>query len=143
MKVFIGIDPGVSCGFALYKPATGYLWLETFTFWELIQQLTSHVFNEPRPVVYIEDPRGNKPVFFRGLTIKKNNRVAQNVGSNKRDAALIIEWCRDHGFEVVTVTPNSRSLTKLTAEQFNKMTGYEGRSSQHARDAACIVWGLK
>lgn len=31
--------------------------------------------------------------------------------------------------------------TKTTAEQFRQLTGHVGRSSEHARDAATLVWG--
>jgi len=32
-------------------------------------------------------------------------------------------------------------MTKLDREQFKKITGYEGVTSEHARDAALLVYG--
>lgn len=33
--------------------------------------------------------------------------------------------------------------TKLTAEQFNRLTGWTARTNEHSRDAAMLIWGRK
>ena len=42
-------------------------------------------------------------------------------------------------FEMVAPSRNS---TKLSAEVFKRLTGWQGRTSEHSRDAAMLVFGL-
>ena len=64
-------------------------------------------------------------------------RTAQNVGMNKRDAQLLIAYAEAHNFQVLAVRP---TRTKLKADTFKKMTGWDKRTNQHARDAAMLVF---
>lgn len=80
---------------------------------------------------------------------------AQDVGKNKAAATLFIEIFA--GFKILRVDPAKRERadgnnlradirflrmpTKTNAAQFCTLTGYEGRCSEHARDAATLVWG--
>lgn len=144
MKTFIGIDPGEHCGYAMWCPGNQTLILKTLTFWELIERLdqAATLIGDNLTVV-IEDPTQNKPVFFRGLTLRKNQRVAQNVGMNKGDAKRIIEWLQRRKVRHIAQRPSASSLTKMTKDKFYQMTGYCKSSSEHSRDAACLVWAMR
>ena len=138
----VGIDPGIKCGWAMWDHTEqDFTAIKTLSFWDTIEAISLL-----RPMsmftVYIEDPQQNKPVFARkGVHGPALSRVAQNVGSNKAYARLIIEFCERHGVQYKAVRPDSKSMTKMTAKQFQQMTGWMQRTSEHARDAAALVWG--
>lgn len=83
-------------------------------------------------------------------------KYAQNVGESKASAKLLLELLRRKVVQVIEVSPSQRQRadkervrhvqalrmpTKTTAKQFQELTGYTDKSSEHARDAATLVWG--
>ena len=62
------------------------------------------------------------------------------AGSIKRDCEIWEEFAALYGIPIQFIPPR-KGLTKWDAETFNKMTGWKGRTSNHARDAALLVWG--
>jgi hypothetical protein len=159
IRRIIGIDPGVHTGFAMTVRDTenlswhlaekGTEWnLETFSFWGAVKRLAAIQLEHPDqlPKVYIEDPNINKPTFHRKLGGEsmrsyqaRMHKISQNVGMNKRDAQLLIDWLSMRGWDYYPVPP--RKAAKVNAEYFKKLTGYSKRSSQHARDAAMLILG--
>jgi hypothetical protein len=142
MKYFIGIDPGVNVGYALWNSQEKKFYcLATMGFWDTIKKL-SELKQEVKQLytVVIEDPNLNKPTFFRkGQNKFMMQKISQNVGSNKRDATLLIEWLQYNGFKIQRVKPTS---AKWKDDLFKRLTGHKGRTSQHVRDAAKLVFGL-
>jgi hypothetical protein len=114
----------------------------TLDFWRAIAFIESYKSAGVPISVVMEDPNGNRPVFNRGVQGRRASKIAQNVGANKRDAILIWEYCVNHGIAIQRITPTAKSITKLSSEQFNKITGWAARTSEHARDAAMLVWGM-
>ncbi len=47
-----------------------------------------------------------------------------------------------YGIKYVAQPPRA-GATKWTADTFRRITGYTGRTSNHARDAALLVYGMK
>lgn len=146
--IYIGIDPGVKTGWAAWTTEGKMLYsLKTLSFWQTISEIYKiggEFCNEKESLVFvIEDPTQNKPVFFRpGIDSPQMvSRIAQNVGSNKRDCQLLIEKIEELGFKIIKKRPGARSFTKLNAEQFKSMTRVDIKCSQHARDAAGLVFG--
>ena len=137
----IGIDPGVSTGFAIARDGK-IINVKTVDFWDCIKLLRD--MQNMGIVVYVENPNVNKPVFYkRGATnTAMMQRVAQNVGSNKRDAQLIIEFCHRNGIDVRPQAPQ-RGSKDVDAKYFQLLTGYTGSTSQHGRDAAMLIVGRK
>lgn len=151
-NLIIGVDPGVSMGVATKnRGAKEYNQLITLNFWACVsyfEELKKDVENNNQSIkdilVVIENPNFNRPVYFdnkRTTNILTALKAAQNVGSNKRDATLIIDKCKLLGFEVIPVVPRKGALSKVTAETFNQLTGYSKMCSQHARDAAMLIIG--
>lgn len=133
--MIVGIDPGVNTGFAVYKD--GQLELHTLTFWGA----TSRLLAEPPDKVYLEDPNLISPTFLRNVSKRGLLKIAQNVGMNKRDAQLMLEFCRDViEVDVELVKPTTK---KWGRHIFQRVTGITKPVSQHARDAAklLIVYG--
>jgi hypothetical protein len=150
---YIGIDPGVNVGFALWQARQAatpgrFIEVNTLTFWTTIFRLNKLVaeFGATKLRVRIEDVRGNKPTFSeREGNSHVRERMSQNIGSNKRDCQLLIEYLDHKGIPNDAIVPKaSRNGTagKVGAELFNGVIGFPTRSSQHARDAAKLVLGL-
>jgi len=136
--VHVGIDPGVNVGFAL-SYAGKLLQLSTLSFWEVVAELEA-LAEGAQLHVYIENPNANKPTFHKAAaeSQKAREKISQNVGSNKRDAQLLIEKVERLGVTVLPVRPINK---KLSADLFRKVSGWEGSCSQHARDAAMLILG--
>ena len=64
---------------------------------------------------------------------------AQGVGSVKRDAQIWEDWCIEQEFNYIMVHPKANA-TKTKADLFKKITGWTGRTNEHARDAAMLVF---
>lgn len=135
---YIGIDPGKHTGVAVWDKQGRYFTdVMTLDFFGALNFLKH--YNPAYTQVVIEDATQNKPTFRRkGQRIGVADRMAQNVGSVKRDTQLLIEWCEQHGFAVLRVKPGKH---KLKADAFKRITEFTARTSQHARDAAMLVWG--
>ena len=139
MKTFIGIDPGVSTGFAVWRPQNKHYELATLSFWECYSRLILwHISLDKELHVYIENPNLNKPVFSRGVSAAAQIKIAQNVGANKRDAQLWIEFCEFYGIQYSEVRPTK---SKQSPAEFAKMWGISKPCSQHARDAFDLIGG--
>lgn len=135
--ILIGIDPGVKTGFA--KKIDGVMReIKTYNIIEAMNQLkgviTQAKQEHKRLKVYIEDARKRKWVEK-----SVGKEVLQGVGSVKRDCAIWEEFCVHHAVDYELVPPKNNT-TKLNAEQFKKITGWVGRTSEHARDAAMLIY---
>jgi hypothetical protein len=149
----IGIDPGIHLGWCVtitgkYKEIQmkGQLHeIETTDFWGGIKRLSEldkyNHHQDYKATVYIENPDLIKPTFPRNVSEVVMRKISQDVGKNKRDAQLLIEFCKNNNIPVHPVKPSSRTMTKLDAERFKMITGYSGQTSEHARDACMLVWG--
>lgn len=147
-KVFIGIDGGVSNGFAVWnKTRRELVIIETLSFWDCIDRI-GDFYDLCRKenivlTVVVEDVEMNRPTFARENTNEKMmQKISQNVGGVKAYTRLIIEWCERKNIPVIKMRPSKKSATKLSAETFNKITGWEGKTSQHGRDAGMMVYAL-
>lgn len=146
-RIFIGIDPGVNTGIAIWNSSRGrFDALKTLTFWQAIEELEqwANLAQEfvPKKII-MEDPNMHSPTFKRkGVFGARENKISQNVGSNKRDAQLLLQKCTALGFIVVCIAPGANKYINLTAEKFQSLTGCKLQSSKHSRDAAAYVWGL-
>lgn len=136
---FIGIDPGEHTGWAEWLPDSEALErLDTISFWQVFDRA---VLLDPRRVVFVvEDPSQIPFTRRRSGHTATDDRKARNVGAVCREANLLIAGLRRRGFRVQAIKPTSQ---KRDAEAFRRLTGYDGRTNAHMRDAACLVWGRK
>lgn len=94
-------------------------------------------------------------------TFSRLSTMAQSLGKSKASADLIISLFRGKNVPVITIAPSDRHRadkpprngkaplsigmmampTKTSAYQFEQLTGYTGRSSEHSRDSCTLVWG--
>lgn len=132
-KVKIGIDTGVSTGVAV--SINGVLErVECMTITQAMNLVCEYPKDKTK--LYIEDAR--LWVGFNGKTAATQARL-QGAGSVKRDAKIWEDWCKENGYEYVLVKPMGKGLKKSAAE-FKKITGWQGRTNEHSRDAAMIVF---
>lgn len=88
-------------------------------------------------------------------------RHSQNVGKNMAAAELIIDLLLEMNIPVIEISPAKRDRadkfpkhiknkvdmttlrmpTKTNKIQFEQLTGYKGKSTEHSRDSATLIWG--
>lgn len=134
-SLIIGLDPGVNTGFAewhrsekrLVRVATMQIHVA------MAEVRRQHQAGALHKVVF-EDAR------MRTWYGDKGAEALQGAGSIKRDCSIWADFLGDLGVHYVNVRP-AEGTTKLTAEQFAKVTGWAERTSVHGRDAAMLVVG--
>lgn len=132
-RVYVGIDPGVKTGMAVWLPSSkSFLSIETTKIVPALLKVHELTDNY-NVIVIIEDAR---LVRFNIDTHK-----AQGAGSVKRDVGIWEETLKDWGIEAQFKRPN-KAITKLSAKVFAQYTRYKGATSSHARDAAMLVYNI-
>ena len=131
----IWIDTGVNTGIAVWESGM-FKAVRSMTITQAMAFISGHCPPQTTKL-YIEDAR--KWIGFNGKTAATQARL-QGAGSVKRDAKIWEDWCIENGYEVVFVKPMGKGLKK-SAEDFKRITKWTGRTNEHARDAAMIVYG--
>lgn len=134
---YIGIDPGKETGFAVWDHDAKYLAeVDTMSITQAMEKvrMMADILGRENIRMYIEDAR--KRIWF-GNTGRERLKGA---GSICRDSTIWDDFCKELGVEYVMVDPRYNT-TKLKAAQFKAITGWQGRTSEHARDAAYLVFG--
>ena len=90
--------------------------------------------------VVFEDARQRK--WFPKMTAARDRARLQGAGSVKRDANIWEDALSDWGIPYEAKAPKN-NITKMNAEYFARLTGWAHRCSEHARDAAMLVYGRK
>lgn len=140
--LYIGIDPGTHTGVAVWNHTDRRLEsVETMTITQAMEVvrdshdlLNDYTGIEYEVVVFIEDAR--KRNWFGNA----GRGQLQGAGSIKRDCAIWETFCEELGIECRKIAPKN-NYTKLSPEQFKVLTGWSGRTSEHSRDAAMLVFG--
>lgn len=142
--IYVGIDTGVSTGFAIWdksqKALTEVKTLKIHQAMDRIRELTA-VYLKKEICVRVEDPRQRTWFGTERMTRDEERKKLQGVGSVKRDATIWEEFLTDLGVEFEMVAPK-RNRTKLDQETFVAYTKWKKRTSEHARDAAMLVYGF-
>jgi hypothetical protein len=138
-RFLIGLDPGVQTGISQYDRRDKCLLVcETTDFWGAIDR----VFRLSDPadcVVYVEDASLIKFTFEQKGEGTYQDRISRNAGRIQRESELLIEGLQRAGYEVVRLKPSGK---KWDAKEFQRITGWKGRTNQHQRDAARFVFNL-
>lgn len=133
-SLYIGIDAGTHTGIAVWDRTDRRLVaVETMTITKAMDVVRG-LAEEFDIVLYLEDAR--KRNWF-GCTGREK---LQGAGSVKRDCSIWETFCEELGIECRKIAPKN-NYTKLTAKQFKTLTNWAGRTSDHARDAAMLVFG--
>ncbi|MDC5072901.1 hypothetical protein [Acinetobacter baumannii] len=139
-QIIIGIDPDLEkSGVAVLKD--GSLRLDNMRFYDLTQYLEVNK-GQIKKVVIEAGWQNKKSNFhsFYGQTKSAGEAIARKVGENHATGILLAEIAQALGLAVLLVKPTK---SKLNAEQFNKITGWQGRTNQEQRDAGMLIWGMQ
>ena len=138
--IFIGIDPGTHTGIAVWdSEEKKFLYMETLPIHRALNVVD--LWNRKhsgRVMVIFEDARKRKTFRQEYGNIAK----LQGAGSIKRDCSIWEDFLTDLDIPFQSPPP-SIGNTKPRPEYFAKLTGWKERTSNHARDAAMIVFGRK
>ena len=137
MAVLVGIDTGRHTGFAVWDTEKRQLdFVDTIPIHEALLRIWSQ--RHANVEVYFEDARQRK--WYGTRTAKEDRNKLQGAGSVKRDSTIWEDALKDWGIPFHAVAPK-HNVTKMTAEFFRTLTGWKGRTSEHSRDAAMLVFG--
>src|SRR3972149_3730896 len=133
----VGIDPGMNTGLCIYDKVKKHFEISTV----MIHQAMMEVLRVQAigcTIVYFEDAR------LRRWFGKAGREVLQGVGSINRDCKIWECFLTNNETVFKSVAP-SPGRTKWNKSYFDKVManyGWKGQSSQHARDATCLILGL-
>lgn len=135
--LIVGIDPGVRTGLAVWsREARKLTAIETLGITQAMTLIRTMADAETLHSVRFEDARLRKWFGARGL------EALQGAGSVKRDCSIWEEFLQGLvGVPFLPVSPQGKGA-KLDATAFARLTGWQGRTSEHGRDAALLVFGL-
>jgi len=136
----IGIDPGTKTGLAIWnKTRKTFEAIETMKIHEALAVVESFCLYaeaaNSQVIIYIENPN-----TWRGWGSRTEGTAkAQGAGSIKRDYAIWKDFCEAIRVEMIPVKLQG-TLKKLPADKFKQLTGFGGKTTEHGRDAACMVF---
>lgn len=135
----IGIDCGVVTGFAVWNVSEKrFEEISTYKIHEAITKIKkANDFNIVNPIkVRVEDARKRKWFGNSG------REQLQGAGSIKRDCKIWEDFLTDLGISFELVAPKNNK-TKVNSAYFQKVTGWNGKTNEHSRDAGMLVFGYK
>lgn len=140
MAYLIGLDPGKNTGLAVWDTETQtFAYINTMPIHKALDFAKTFVDGTTR--VYFEDARQRR-WLPKDATSSEYRGHLMGAGSVKRDSVIWQDALTDWGIPFEMVPPRA-GATKWDADTFARITGYKGRTSNHARDAALLVYGRK
>lgn len=136
--LIIGIDPDLDkSGVAVLGQSFE---LKNLTFAETVELFRS--YQDQIKKVVIEAGWQNKKANFRtggNHSRQVSEQISRRVGLNHATGILLAEMAESMGLAVVLVKPTK---TKKNSEEFNRITGWQGRTNQEQRDAGMLIFGM-
>ena len=136
----IGIDPGLHTGLAVWDTSSR----------QLLDVRCSGIIDAMRYLRELQETRGIGLVVFedarkrkwipRERDLSQFRGRAMGAGSVKRDCSIWEDFCKDYGIPF-WAKPPVKGATKVSADYFKMISHYQGRTSEHSRDAAMLVIG--
>ena len=143
-EIFIGLDPGHSTGFAVWDSASReFREVATLPLWRAMDEVKRWHYSclmQGRDFHVIFEDARQRTWFKKDRNSSEYRGHLMGAGSVKRDATIWEDALKDWGIPF-EATPPRPGLTKWDADTFAKVTGWRGRTSNHARDAALLVFG--
>ena len=141
----IGIDTGVNTAVAVWDiRRKQFIHIETTMIhrallyvWEFMTKCEQQGASF---YVRVEDARQRK--WFGFHSAKQDRARLQGAGSVKRDCKIWEDFLSDYHVSFEMVAPKQQQgFTKMSAAAFKQLTHYTGKTTEHARDAAMLVFG--
>ena len=138
-RYVVGIDPGKVTGFAVYdRKSRTVAHVGTTDFWGLLDLLNTHYKPESVYKVVVEVPPTKRVFHRQAATRGAIERTSVNVGSVIRESELLAKGLERLGYNVCC----HRAIGKQTREGVKMLTGFNGRTNQHERDALMLCFGI-
>lgn len=139
--LYIGIDTGVHTGIAVWdSDKQKFIRVETVKIHEAMAIVARIAETDIDLHVRFEDARQRKWIpMSKNMTAELGR--SQGAGYVKAHCQIWEDFLTDYQISFEAIPPR-RNVTKLSAEQFERITGHKARTSEHARDAAMLVYGL-
>lgn len=142
---YIGIDTGTHTGLAVWDSRLQeFITIEDMKIHQAMARVKelneTAQLNGTRIEVRIEDPRQRTWFGTEMMSREEERKRLQGVGSVKRDASIWDDFLSDMGIPYEMVAPK-RNVTKISHEAFVNLTHWKGRTNEHKRDAAMLVFG--
>ena len=139
--IYIGIDPGTHTGVAVWDTLQEkFLYLDTCPIHKALMDVLQWkmIFTDKKEdlMVVFEDAR-QRTWFGKD---KNASAKLQGAGSIKRDCSIWEDFLTDYGIPFRAVPPQ-KGCTKWDDKYFKMVTGWKGKTSNHSRDAAILVFG--
>jgi len=130
-QVRIGIDPGVKTGYAR-SVNRKLVELKCLDFWDAYDEILKH---DPADIFLVSVEVSNvSHVWHQKKNIRSAAKVGQHVGAVRREGELLVLRLVALGYAVRAVNPRG----KINSDRFKKITGWEGRTNEHTRDAGML-----
>lgn len=115
--------------------------VKTSTFWDCYNLYNHYHYNDPSLFRTVIENPGFKKITFgkRAETQRGQDAKSINIGQIIREADLLAEGFERAGHKVVRISPN-KSYCKKSSEYVQRLTGFEGRTNEHNRDALMMGW---
>ena len=141
----VGIDTGVHTGYAEWDcRKKEFIYIKTIKLHQALLRLNDKIKAWRREgkqyIIRIEDARQRKWINDKYTKEGTKRNIQQGAGSVKRDAKIWEEFLTDINANFEMVAPKNNT-TKLSQAAFKGLTKYSGTTSEHARDAAMMVYG--
>ena len=130
--IIIGIDTGTKTGLAAWDTEKRCFDMITTTTIDKAFLIVLDYKSKGEIFVRFEDPRH----------IGGRRERAHGAGSVKRDAAIWETFLKNNKIKCEAVRAGS-TRTKIKEEFFKALTGWTEKTSEHARDAAMMVFMLR
>jgi len=139
--LYFGIDPGVNTGLALWQDGQLAV-VETVNIVRAMARVLTAYEQADEPITVVFEDARQRQWLPRERNASEYRGKLMGAGSVKRDCEIWQEFCEAYNIRYEAVPPRA-GATKWNAEIFRRITGYTGRTSNHARDAALLVFGRK
>ena len=135
----IGIDPGVNMGVAIYEDAklVELITTEPIGLMDII-----NIYADEPLFIAFEDSRLQSHIWIPSQSKGVAANIARKVGMVDAWCYMIERLCESYDIAYMRVSPKAKG-EKLNAEDFKRITGWEGKSNQHERDAAMVAWQFR
>lgn len=139
-RYIAGVDPGVYTGIAVFDRVENRIrYIKQTNFFGVIPWFRS-MLRVSELAVFVEVPKMfiySRNEEAKGGVAAKRDRFMANVGGNRREGQLLVEWLDLEGFTVQQIKPIGQK--KWDDRQFRAITKWNGPASQHVIDAARIA----
>lgn len=148
MAILVGIDPGEHTGFAVWDTHLGeFLQVCTLPLWKALEEVKRWAYVcemsvEPVHFLVIFEDARQRTWFAPERNNSEYRGKLMGAGAAKRDAKIWEEFLDGKKIKYRAIKP-AAGRTKWNAEYWAQVTGWKGRTSEHARDAALLVFGRK